>query len=94
MTDQIHFDTSWFKQLSAYERLENGGIDVIQVYCDGDPGVAHPDVLLKHSNDIRELLFDGDRKCAISAAITAHMWPEAILIAHLPTRKSNRSSVS
>ncbi|CAH0520677.1 unnamed protein product [Peronospora belbahrii] len=40
-----------------------------------------PDLMLKHANDLRELLLVGDRKGAVSSAMTAQMWPEAILIA-------------
>ncbi|KAI9908148.1 hypothetical protein PsorP6_016101 [Peronosclerospora sorghi] len=45
------------------------------------------DVLLKHANDLCELLFAGDRKCEISTAETAHMMPEAMLIASFTDKK-------
>ena len=37
--------------------------------------------MLKNTNVLRELLLAGDRKGAVSSAMTANMWPEAILIA-------------
>ncbi|CAI5730882.1 unnamed protein product [Hyaloperonospora brassicae] len=42
---------------------------------------THPDVTLKHTNALRKLLLTGDRKSAVSSAMTAHLWPEAMLIA-------------
>lgn len=49
--------------------------------------------MLKHANDLRELLFVGDRKGAVSAAMTAHMWPEAMLIASFTDKEEYRVSV-
>ncbi|EEY61619.1 COPII coat assembly protein SEC16, putative [Phytophthora infestans T30-4] len=42
---------------------------------------THPDLMQKHANELRELLLVGDRKGAVSTAMSAHMWPEAMLIA-------------
>lgn len=52
--------------------------------------VTHPDLMVKHANQLRELLLVGDRKGAVSAAITAHMWPEAMLIASFTDKEEYR----
>ncbi|KAL3663511.1 hypothetical protein V7S43_011400 [Phytophthora oleae] len=52
--------------------------------------VTHPDLMVKHANQLRELLLFGDRKGAVSAAITAHMWPEAMLIASFTDKEEYR----
>ncbi|KAH7469262.1 Protein transport protein SEC16A-like protein [Phytophthora ramorum] len=50
----------------------------------------HPDLVLKRANDLRELLLVGDRKGAVSAAMSAHMWPEAMLIASFTDKEEYR----
>ncbi|KAE9008059.1 hypothetical protein PR002_g16017 [Phytophthora rubi] len=52
--------------------------------------VTHPDLALKHSNELRELLLVGDRKGAVSSAMSAHMWPEAMLIASFTDKEEYR----
>uniref|UniRef100_A0AAV1T810 Protein transport protein sec16 n=1 Tax=Peronospora matthiolae TaxID=2874970 RepID=A0AAV1T810_9STRA len=42
---------------------------------------THPNLMLKNTNFLRDLLLAGDRKGAVSSAMTANMWPEAMLIA-------------
>ncbi|CAH0493435.1 unnamed protein product [Peronospora farinosa] len=53
------------------------------------PG-APSDLLLKRANDIRELLLVGDRQGAVSSAMTAQMWPEAMLIASFTDKEEYR----
>ncbi|ETM02324.1 hypothetical protein L917_01189 [Phytophthora nicotianae] len=50
----------------------------------------HPDLMLKHANELRELLLVGDRKGAVSTAMSAHMWPEAMLIASFTDKEEYR----
>ncbi|GMF24498.1 unnamed protein product [Phytophthora lilii] len=52
--------------------------------------VTHPDLILKQSNELRELLLVGDRKGAVAAAMTSHMWPEAMLIASFTDKEEYR----
>ncbi|KAG2995708.1 hypothetical protein PC120_g21693 [Phytophthora cactorum] len=52
--------------------------------------VTHPDLMLKHANELRELLLVGDRKGAVSTAMSAHMWPEAMLIASFTDKEEYR----
>ncbi|KAF4318751.1 hypothetical protein G195_007866 [Phytophthora kernoviae 00238/432] len=51
---------------------------------------THPDLVAKHTNDLRELLLVGDRKGAVSMAMNAHMWPEAMLIASFTDKEEYR----
>ncbi|TDH68162.1 hypothetical protein CCR75_008986 [Bremia lactucae] len=48
---------------------------------------VHPELKVKHTNHLRELLLVGDRKGAISTAMSAHMWPEAMLIASFTNKE-------
>ena len=50
--------------------------------------------MLKRANDIRELLLIGDRQGAVSSAMTAQMWPEAMLIASFTDKEEYRVRVS
>ncbi|KAJ8550492.1 hypothetical protein ON010_g10577 [Phytophthora cinnamomi] len=52
--------------------------------------VTHPDLALKRSNELRELLLVGDRKGAVSSAMSAQMWPEAMLIASFTDKEEYR----
>ncbi|KAK1938278.1 Protein transport protein SEC16A [Phytophthora citrophthora] len=52
--------------------------------------VTHPDLMVKHANQLRELLLVGDRKGAVSSAMAAHMWPEAMLIASFTDKEEYR----
>ncbi|POM67012.1 Hypothetical protein PHPALM_17052, partial [Phytophthora palmivora] len=52
--------------------------------------VTHPDLMIKQANDLRELLLVGDRMGAICTAMTAHMWPEAMLIASFTDKEEYR----
>ncbi|OWZ14722.1 COPII coat assembly protein [Phytophthora megakarya] len=52
--------------------------------------VTPPDLMLKQANDLREQLLVGDRKGAVSTAMTAHMWPEAMLIASFTDKDEYR----
>ncbi|CEG48280.1 Regucalcin gene promoter region-related protein (RGPR) [Plasmopara halstedii] len=67
----------------------------------GDKGLAlaaprnaqfalHPNQKLKNANQLRELLLIGDRKGAVSAAMGAQMWPEAMLIASFTDKEEYR----
>ncbi|KAG7396032.1 Protein transport protein Sec16B [Phytophthora boehmeriae] len=51
---------------------------------------THPDLAVKHANELRQQLLIGDRKGAVSTAMNAHMWPEAMLIASFTDKDEYR----
>ncbi|KAG6611026.1 putative COPII coat assembly protein SEC16 [Phytophthora cinnamomi] len=69
--------------LQAPSEFDNGG------NCELRKG-PHPDLALKRSNELRELLLVGDRKGAVSSAMSAQMWPEAMLIASFTDKEEYR----